>query len=58
MLPETKELALEEMNLLFSEAPFFIGNRSERIRQECAIGGASMFQDEKVHVDDDEMHND
>ncbi|KAJ9149235.1 Major facilitator superfamily domain, general substrate transporter [Pleurostoma richardsiae] len=27
MLPETRKLALEEMNHLFSEAPLFVGNR-------------------------------
>jgi hypothetical protein len=47
MLPETKQLALEEMNMLFSEAPFFIGNRSTEIRERCAIGGATTLGAEK-----------
>ncbi|RDW56780.1 hypothetical protein BP6252_13964 [Coleophoma cylindrospora] len=57
MLPETKKLALEEMNMLFSEAPFFIGNRSEKIRQECAIGGAAMLQDLKTGVHTEEAEH-
>lgn len=54
MLPETKKLALEEVNMLFSEAPFFIGNRSEKIRRDCSIGGTVMLQDEKARAQTEE----
>jgi hypothetical protein len=54
MLPETKKLALEEMNMLFSEPLFFISNRSEKVRRDCGIGGAAMLQDEKARAQTEE----
>lgn len=33
MLPETKQLPLEEMNKLFTESPWFVGNSSGSQRQ-------------------------
>ena len=58
MLPETKKLTLEEMNQLFTEAPFFIGSRSKAIRERCAVGGIEMLErDVKEPVDDAREHN-
>lgn len=39
MLPETKQLPLEEMNKLFTESPWFIGNstKSEHRVTETSI---------------------
>ncbi|KAJ5440231.1 quinate permease [Penicillium daleae] len=39
MLPETKQLPLEEMNKLFTESPWFIGNstKSEHLVTETSI---------------------
>jgi hypothetical protein len=54
MLPETKKPALEDMNMLLSEPQFSIGNRSEKIRRDCGIGGAAMLQDEKPRAQTEE----
>jgi hypothetical protein len=57
MLPETKKLTLEEMNRLFTESPFFIGNRSKVIRERSAIGGVEMLEhDTKEPLDDARVH--
>jgi hypothetical protein len=57
MLPETKKLTLEEMNRLFTESPFFIGNRSKAIRERSAIGGVEMLEhDIKEPMDDARVH--
>jgi hypothetical protein len=54
MLPE---LTLEEMNRLFTESPFFIGNRSKAIRERSAIGGVEMLEhDVKEPMDDARVH--
>ena len=41
---------MEEMNILFFEAPFFIGNKGKKIRRECGTGGAAILQNEKARV--------
>jgi hypothetical protein len=57
MLPETKKLTLEEMNRLFTEAPFFIGSRNKAIRERCAVGGVEMLErDVKEPMDDARAH--
>lgn len=43
MLPETRKLALEDMNRLFSEAPLFVGNRD--LSQYYASGVSELAHD-------------
>lgn len=50
MLPETRKLALEDMNRLFSEAPLFIGHRDMSSFSRSGVSELAHDIDEKQHV--------